>query len=193
LNISKGLIFDILECLIQRDLDYKTGDIRQGRAQIRAAIDAPATKKVVLILHSQGGIEGASILEWLFAELSYDKMRKLEVFTFGNAARKFSNPVLSEDVDKQNIRTGHQVRVIKHIEHYANSEDFVANIGVLQFTSTAKRYAPDSTWFSGRVFERTGPGHLLNLHYLDTMFHMANGVVDEHNDFMDSKVPVPIP
>jgi hypothetical protein len=56
------MFFDLLECLIQRDLDYKTQDIRQGRSQIRAALSAAGTRKVVLILHSQGGIEGSSIL-----------------------------------------------------------------------------------------------------------------------------------
>ncbi len=56
------MFFDLLECLIQRDLDYKTQDIRQGRYQIRGALTAANTKKVVLILHSQGGIEGSSIL-----------------------------------------------------------------------------------------------------------------------------------
>lgn len=85
------MLFDLLECLIQRDLDYKTQDIRQGRSQIRAALAAASTKKVVLILHSQGGIEGSSLLDWLLADLSTDVMSKLEIFTFGNAARHFNN------------------------------------------------------------------------------------------------------
>ncbi|KAH7307944.1 hypothetical protein BKA65DRAFT_576630 [Rhexocercosporidium sp. MPI-PUGE-AT-0058] len=31
-NTTYGFMFDLLECLIQRDLDYKSHDIRQGRA-----------------------------------------------------------------------------------------------------------------------------------------------------------------
>ncbi|OJJ37058.1 hypothetical protein ASPWEDRAFT_38696 [Aspergillus wentii DTO 134E9] len=188
-NPTKGLILDLVECLIQRDLDYKTRDIRQGRAQLRAALKADSTKKVVLIAHSQGGIEAASIIDWLFGELSNQTMRKLEVYTFGNAARQFRNPPLHEDNGLKDTpsasdpcRQSHGERVIKYIEHYANSEDFVANIGVLKFTSSAAAYA-GGTLFSGSVFRREGSGHLLNIHYLDRMF-------GDDCAFMDSKVAV---
>ena len=50
-NPTKGLLFDLIECLIQRDLDYKIQDIRQGRMQLRKALSSTTTKKVVLILH----------------------------------------------------------------------------------------------------------------------------------------------
>jgi len=186
----KGLFFDLIECLIQRDLDYKTQDIRQGRAQIRSALASAATKKVVLILHSQGGIEGSSILDWLLSDLSHEVISKLEIFTFGNAARRFNNPLLakhnsSDDEDKG----GRGERVIKHIEHYANSEDFVANIGVLNFTSPSAQPYADGNAFSGLVFIREGSGHLLNMHYLDKMFPMVNGRVDDAgNTFMNTTI-----
>ncbi|OGM50004.1 hypothetical protein ABOM_001260 [Aspergillus bombycis] len=169
---SKGLVLDLVECLIQRDLDYKTQDIRQGRAQLRAALQAPQTKKVVLIAHSQGGIVAASIIDWLYGELTSEEMGKLEIYTFGNAARHFRNPAVGEA----------QTEVVKYIEHYANSEDFVANIGVLQFTSEAARYS-SSDLFAGHVFKRDGTGHLLNMHYLDAMF-------SDQERFMDTEVVV---
>ena len=130
-NPTKGLLFDLIECLIQRDLDYKIQDIRQGRMQLRKALSSTTTKKVVLILHFQGGIEGSSILDWLLADLSHEVVSKLEIFTFGNAARHFNNPLLT--LSKDDKDDGGK-RVIRHIEHYANSEDFVANIGVLNST-----------------------------------------------------------
>jgi hypothetical protein len=179
------MFFDLLECLIQRDLDYKTRDIRQGRLQIRAALSAASTKKVVLILHSQGGIEGSSILDWLLADISTDVMSRLEIFTFGNAARHFNNPLLAHPPTKG----GRGERVIKHIEHYANTEDLVANIGVLKFTSPQAQPYADGNAFAGHVFKRKGTGHLLNMHYLDTMFRMVDGEVDESgNEFMNSWV-----
>lgn len=190
-NGSYGFVFDLIECLIQRDLDYKTHDIRQGRAQIRAALAAPATKKLVLILHSQGGIEGASILDWLLADLSHDVISKLEIFTFGNAARHFNNPLLSppKSSSPDESRGGRGERVIKHIEHYANTGDFVANFGVLKFTSPQAQPFADGNAFYGSVFTREGTGHLLNMHYLDRMFAMVGGRVDERgNAFMDSVV-----
>jgi len=181
------MFFDLLECLIQRDLDYKTQDIRQGRSQIRTALTAAGTKKVVLILHSQGGIEGSSILDWLLADLSTDVMSKLEIYTFGNAARHFNNPLLAHPPNNPDqSKGGRGKRVIKHIEHYANSEDLVANIGVLKFTSPSAQPYADGNAFAGEVFTRKGTGHLLNMHYLDTMFRMVDGKVDESgNEFMN--------
>jgi len=80
--------------------------------------------------------------------------------------------------------------VIKHIEHYANNEDFVANYGVLSFTSPKAQPFADGNAFFGSVFTREGPGHLLNMHYLDKMFTMVNGKVDENgNSFMNSFIP----
>lgn len=87
---------------------------------------------------------------------------KLEIFTSGNATRHFNNPLptLSKD-DKD----GRGERVIKHTEHYANSEDFVANIVVLNFTSPqAQTYGMGMVFFFGPVFNRQGSGHLLNIH-----------------------------
>jgi len=163
--------------------------------QLRYALWSGRTKKVVLILHSQGGIEGSSILDWLLADLSSSIVAKLEIFTFGNAARHFNNPLLSPPTpfsDSQDQITspgaGRGDRVIKHLEHYANSEDFVANIGVLNFTSPQAQPYADGNAFAGPVFVREGSGHLLDMHYLDYMFRRVNGKVEDGNEFMDSFV-----
>lgn len=141
-------------------------------------------------MHSQGGIEGSSILDWLLSDLSHEVISKLEIFTFGNAARRFNNPLLAKhnsSVDED--KGGRGERVIKHIEHYANSEDFVANIGVLNFTSPSAQPYADGNAFSGLVFIREGSGHLLNMHYLDKMFPMVNGRVDDvGNTFMNTTI-----
>jgi len=201
-NPTKGLLFDLVECLIQRDLDYKTQDIRQGRMQIRSALSSPTTKKLVLILHSQGGIEGSSILDWLLADLAPSLISKLEIFTFGNAARHFNNPLLtasqtslpsptqptSQSGSECPVEGGRGQRVIQYIEHYANSQDFVANIGVLNFTSPQAQPYADGNAFAGSVFRREGSGHLLDMHYLDVMFRREGGRVVEGNEFMDSLV-----
>jgi len=118
-------------------------------------------------------------------------MSRLEIFTFGNAARHFNNPLLvNPPTDPDQSKGGPGKRVIKHIEHYANSEDLVANIGVLKFTSPGAQPYADGNAFAGHVFKREGTGHLLNMHYLDTMFKRdEDGKVDESgNDFMDSLI-----
>jgi hypothetical protein len=174
----------------------KTRDIRQGRTQLRSALYSPTTKKVVLILHSQGGIVGSSILDWLLADLPHITISKLEIFTFGNAARHFNNPLVSPPSQISSNATSHDLknssgggrgqRVIKYIEHYANASDFVANIGVLNFTSPQAQPYADGNAFAGSVFVREGTGHLLDMHYLDTMFTRIGGRVTDGNEFMDS-------
>jgi hypothetical protein len=114
-------------------------------------------------------------------------MRKLEIYTFGNAARQFRNPPLHESKDtnskgKVPRRQTQGERAIRYIEHYGNTQDFVANFGVLQFTSPAGAYSNASV-FSGSVFIREGSGHLFNMHYLDPMF-------GEGSTYMESMVTV---
>src|SRR4051812_30944104 len=87
-----GIIFDVLQCLIQRDFCYATQDVRDCYKLIKNDLSNPSYKKVILILHSQGGIEGGLILDWIFGDVPEDLTRKLEVYTFGNAASHFNNP-----------------------------------------------------------------------------------------------------
>lgn len=73
-------------------------------------------------------------------------------------------------------------KAVRHIEHYANDGDFVARWGVLSFTQLRNRYM-------GRVFIRSGMGHLLNQHYLNTMFPLDKEKrAIEENSFMDCEV-----
>jgi hypothetical protein len=130
-------------------------------------------EKIVLILHSQGGIEGGLIFDWLFDALDEKTLGKLEIYTFGNAANHWNNPT------RKYTNQGKPERCIPHIEHYVNSQDFVAMWGILDFIRIPGRYLGD-------VFIRQGSGHLLNQHYLDTMFplsHDETQILGE-NEFM---------
>ncbi|KAL2352325.1 hypothetical protein BJ546DRAFT_1028568 [Cryomyces antarcticus] len=205
-NPTGGIIFDLVQCVIQRDYCYATQDIRDAYAEIKKSLMNPRHKKVVLILHSQGGIEGGLIIDWLLAEAPQGALRRLEVYTFGNAANHFnspstgvSQPILDQasSVQATNGRLvtslgaprRHTPRAIRYIEHYGNSHDFVARWGVLNFARMANRYM-------GRIFERPGSGHLLNQHYLDYMFPLdptlRNGyrVALDNNEFMEMDVDI---
>lgn len=59
---------------------------------VKKALSKEENTKVVLILHSQGGIEGGIIVDWLLQSLPQEQLHKLEVYTFGNAANHFNNP-----------------------------------------------------------------------------------------------------
>ena len=198
-NGTSGIIFDLFQCLLQRNFAYATQDIREAYACIKEALLDPEIKKIVFILHSQGGIEGGLILDWLFAEVSRDALKRMEVYTFGNAANHFNNPdlydpnttygqkkiaeaVLAERAEKH-PRGRERTKVIGHIEHYTNAGDFVSQFGVLNYTRIQNR-------FMGRLFLSPGSGHLLNQHYLYKMFALnpeRTGCADT-NDFMEMEV-----
>ncbi|TLS24299.1 hypothetical protein PpBr36_08308 [Pyricularia pennisetigena] len=91
-NRTDGIIFDIVECLVQRTFGYATDDVRLCYAAVKEKLYDPQYSKVVLILHSQGGIEGGMVLDWLLQEMPQDLLAKVEVYTFGNAANHFNNP-----------------------------------------------------------------------------------------------------
>lgn len=156
---------------------------------IKKSLLDPDYHKVVLILHSQGAIEGGLIIDWLLDELPQETLRNLEVYTFGNAANHFNNPhrslshfVRSLLPPRQARHAERDSRCIPHIEHYANSDDYVCLTGVLNFARIPNRYM-------GRLFVRPGSGHQFNQHYLDTMFTMGRDRrVLGHNNFMDSPV-----
>jgi hypothetical protein len=215
-----GIIFDVIQCLIQRDLAYDTPDVRQTYTYLKTSLLNPSIKKVVLVAHSQGGIIASMALDWLYADLPSSALRNLEVYTFGCAANHFNNPTRSSRyIDDQDVhgtnpintqindqsvlakstkvflsspatgRQEHDERVVPHIEHYANSKDFVSMWGVLQFTS----HNHLNNRFIGRVFEQMGAqGHQFNQHYLDTMFPIdrRTGMVLDHNAFMDAECTV---
>ncbi|KAK7520136.1 hypothetical protein IWZ03DRAFT_412909 [Phyllosticta citriasiana] len=182
-NPTNGLIFDLIQCMIERNFSYSTQDVRDAYKVVKEALLDPSRKKIVLILHSQGGIQGSLMVDWLLAELPDDILRKVEVYTLGCAANHFNNPHRHLGSDRQEGQppTANE-KAIRYIEHYANDGDMVAQWGVLYFTRVPNR-------FMGRLFERQGTGHLLNQHYLNYMFPLGpDGRVLENNDFMDEPV-----
>jgi hypothetical protein len=111
---------------------------------------------------------------------------KLEVYTFGNAANHFNNPVRRSADDTGGPKDYY--RAIPYIEHYANSGDFVSRFGVLNYAGEGN--VEKEKRFVGQAFERKGSGHMFCQHYLDTVFLMKGDEVAEHNSFMDSSAQV---
>ena len=180
---SEGIIFDIIQCLIQRCFNYETTDVREAYALIKKALLGSEHNKVVLILHTQGGIEGSLIIDWLLDQLPPSTLRNLEVYTFGNAANHFNNlPQKPSKSETDILSAPSQDEGVPYIEHYANSEDFVSIWGVLHFAKIANRYM-------GRLFVRRGSGHQFVQHYLDNIFPLGpDRRVLESNEFMDTLV-----
>jgi hypothetical protein len=85
-------VFNLIQCLIERNFTYAVEDVRQAYAVIKQALLDAKYKKVVLILHSQGGIEGGLFIDWLLDKVLQDLLDQLEVYTFASAANHFNNP-----------------------------------------------------------------------------------------------------
>ncbi|KAH7124063.1 hypothetical protein B0J11DRAFT_568956 [Dendryphion nanum] len=184
-NRTYGIIFDLIQCIIERNFCYATFDVRNSYLLIKDCLLQEQHKKVILILHSQGGIEGSLILDWLLSELPHDLLQKLEIYTFGSAANHFNNPHRISayvEASRSPTVTARNDKAVRHIEHYATDGDFVARWGVLGFSRMENRYM-------GRVFIRSGMGHLLNQHYLNMMFPLGKDQRTlESNPFMDGEV-----
>ena len=163
-NRTFGLFGDLTECIIQRAFGYYTKETRYAYEYVKAYCSDVEVDKVVLIAHSQGGIMACNILDQLFADLGQDEISKLEVYTFGNAADHFSNPLRRGK--GATTPSGKPRRVIPYIEHYANSEDMVTRWGVLYSVQNLV-----DNRFCGQVFVHQGAsGHMLNQHYLSVIF-----------------------
>lgn len=195
-NKTRGIIFDVIETIVQRTFGYATPDVREIFADVSCFIEADGNqiaryKKIVLVLHSQGAVEGGLVLDWLFASVSRELLEKVEIYTFGSAANHFNSPETKEGK-----------RVCKHIEHYANLEDYVSLFGILHFRplprysryQNAKVRAEIENRYVGRLFVRRGSGHQMNGNYLDDFFAMNMNTegkltsVKENNDVMDGEL-----
>lgn len=173
-----GVVFDLVQCLIQRALLYATPDIRECYVLVKNALYRRGIKKVIVILHSQGGIEGGMILDWLLNEVPQDLLQNLEVYTFGCIANHFNNPY--RDSTSSAAATAYSAnnkvspkilhrRAISHIEHYANVYDFASRWGVLHYTRMMPKDRLENR-FMGRVLVNPRAGHQFNQHYLGTIF-----------------------
>jgi len=187
-NPTSGILFDLVQCLVQRTLCFYTQDVRDAYTSIKKTLQDDSYERVVFILHSQGGIEGGLVVDWLLNSVPHDVLHKLEIYTFGNAANHFNNPhrtlsaLRNEQRDKAAKSDSH-AKIIRHIEHYANAGDFVSQYGVCNFIDTPMR-------FMGRLFMAPSSGHLLNSHYLHSMFPLTpdRTAAEDVNEFMEMEV-----
>ncbi|WKT49231.1 hypothetical protein QSH57_014161 [Fusarium oxysporum f. sp. vasinfectum] len=142
-----GVFFDLIQCLIQRALLYATQDVRECYILVKNALLDDHKKKVILILHSQCGIEGGMIIDWLLDEMPLDKLQKFEVYTFSNLANHFSNPYRGN---------GTRSSVIPHIEHHHQlNQHYLDDMFPLEKTLQRARAATEGDFMHRKVRVRT--------------------------------------
>ncbi|WVQ73541.1 hypothetical protein IAR50_003117 [Cryptococcus sp. DSM 104548] len=182
-NRTYGIWYDLVECMVQRDLLWETTDIRDGYNVLTKELEKPEKKKIVLIAHSQGGIIASAWIDRLAAQYSPETLSKLEIYTFASAANHFSAPVLQPLSSAPTPTTASPVNstfsgststvisepasvvvggkdkvksVFKHVEHFGNTGDFVSRIGVLGFAPHPKQAVLAKSGDEGDVPELRG-------------------------------------
>ena len=111
----------MIQCLIQRNFNYATQDIRDCYKIVKDKLYRRDLTKIIFILHSQGGIEGGMIIDWLLQEVPQDLLAKLEIYTFGNAANHFNNPhqhLLSEHAALSNPSSVYTTKTTTQVHYH---------------------------------------------------------------------------
>lgn len=147
-NPTDGLALDLLECAFGRTFQLETVPVLYAHARIRDALLFGQHERVVLLAHSQGGIVASDVAHLLVQELAgHEALTRLEMYTFASAA-----DMVPADV----ALTEAEGRLVPYYEHYANTGDWVARLGVLH------------EWLDipGKVYMTDASGHFLNAHYL---------------------------
>lgn len=179
-NPTDTLPVDLVECVLDRTFDWTTDPVKFSIEPIKNALQEK--EKVVVITHSQGSIIMSRVLKQLSEqkdenEICKKDLEKLEIYTFACPADEMSS-----------IKKSCDGLGLKHMEHFANTHDLVAKLGVLRiteheqfstglwgdlikcvFSETTKIFGDKffNVDISGKLYIRKHSGHLLNAHYLD--------------------------
>lgn len=140
-----GLPFDMLALILQRSLHTMMPSPTTSAmyAQVRASLLDRSVSRTVVLAHNNGAICASQILRQLYADVSPDKMSKLEMYTFGAAATDFVTPLggtaaaaVAESKRLAGQQQMHAAGVVEsrepHIEHFAFVNDPLARMGVLR-------------------------------------------------------------
>ncbi|EWZ49098.1 hypothetical protein BFJ63_vAg12005 [Fusarium oxysporum f. sp. narcissi] len=142
-NRSDGLLWDLVECAGERDINWGTNEeqnhlIQRTQSSIAAQSiledqlsialqDRGSDGFVVMIAYSQGCLLLRHVLQKFIKGGSYQTAMeaRLRVFTFGNPSIDWMG------TDAQGNKTP-LCEHVNHTEHFANERDFVAALGVLR-------------------------------------------------------------
>ncbi|KAK3292369.1 uncharacterized protein B0H64DRAFT_406437 [Chaetomium fimeti] len=128
-----GMPFDVLAMMLQRCFSMPSQVRRNLYSQMRSALlDDSMNRCVVLCHNDSSGIVSQAVAQ-LCADLPSEKLRKLEIYTFGAAASEFVMPLgdmESESAHQNGDHTNESHGI--HLEHFAMANDPFAQMGVLQ-------------------------------------------------------------
>ncbi|KAI3395181.1 hypothetical protein diail_1675 [Diaporthe ilicicola] len=185
-----GLPFDFLILLLQRSLSTMMPSPMMSAmyAQVRASLLDRSISRTVILAHNSGAVCASRVLRQLYADVSPDKIAKLEIYTFGAAATEFVTPLggsAASVVSDSKKLAGPQQQMhaagvaearSPHIEHFAFASDPLARMGVLRSVREDLEGR-----FCGGVFLLNCPGAV---HHGDGGARMATGKMASRRPMM---------
>ncbi|KAK0644177.1 hypothetical protein B0T16DRAFT_417260 [Cercophora newfieldiana] len=188
-----GLPFDMVMMMLQRCLAMPTQAHRNLYAQMRCALLDDSMHRCVVLCHNHSATTVSHVVSQLCADLPMEKLRKLEIYTFGSAAPEFMMPLgesnLEMDAPLNPSQQQHPADMMSspssssadrktiHIEHFAMAHDPFAQAGILR---SVRRDMDGRT--CGGVFIMTpspAPAKQQSSRQMMTMNHMMTGTTME--------------
>ncbi|KAK4034849.1 hypothetical protein C8A01DRAFT_18409 [Parachaetomium inaequale] len=130
-----GIVFDMMAMMLQRCIQMPSQTRRNLYSQMRCALLDDSMHRCVILCHNDSAVIVSQAVAQLCVDLPSEKLRKLEVYTFGAAASEFMLPLGDTDMESDPAhQTGDQVNEHRgiHVEHFAMTSDPFAQMGVLQ-------------------------------------------------------------
>ncbi|SMF71376.1 hypothetical protein [Pseudobacteriovorax antillogorgiicola] len=137
-NPTDGLFLDLFESFLGRNVGIDALPVRWMKTRLENLLDQYPDARLNIVAHSQGCIILGKCLHHIAQERP-DQLDRIHIFTFASPSKSIPQ--------------------VAFAEHYANSQDLVAQLGVLH---------PDVP-YEGKIFQRAGRGHWFNTHYLASL------------------------
>jgi hypothetical protein len=132
---SYGMPFDIIVMMLQRCISIPSQARRNLYSQIRSALLDDSMNRCVILSHNDSSVIVSQAVAQLCSDLPLEKLRKLEIYTFGAAACEFMMPLGEVDKDSEPTRQSGDAAKQQHgihVEHFALTSDPFAQMGVLK-------------------------------------------------------------
>ena len=93
-NRTYGPIMDMMMPTLMSMLNMSTPSCMAMKTQLREAMFSPSCQKIIIIAHGTGAAMLSQVMDRMLCDMPIDMMSKMEIYTFGSAARHMSNPCM---------------------------------------------------------------------------------------------------
>lgn len=96
-NRTYGPIVDMMFNVMMPVMGMSFSSEMALNAEMREALISPSCRRVIVLAHGAGATTVSYVMDKLHADLPMDCMTKMEIYTFGSAAKHMSNPCVMSD------------------------------------------------------------------------------------------------